>query len=325
MAGGNSTKPRQRAARRWAILSFSSLLTLGGGALACAEEATSLDIAFAVAADRDARPGERSIIVRGKSATTVDPDVELVTDQTDEPLEPIASVDEYEAESQPDLADPPAGAEPELADAPTVATDEASEEAVVDEFPEDGATAFAEDAAEEVAANKWSESSLQTASFNGVTPGATTRAKVLEQWGDPLDEDLTAKTLSFELKGFPQTVVEFNGEQVASIRVELPEAIAAEDLTARLGLADFRPSKMVDEQGSLVSTTYPERGVTYHHSADLGAMASDEGDIEPTPARRLSIGLTAVLRRTTPIALPTWKQRSNSIRRTTIAGTGSPK
>jgi tetratricopeptide (TPR) repeat protein len=40
---------------------------------------------------------------------------------------------------------------------------------------------------------------------------------------------------------------------------------------------------MVDEQGSLVSTTYPERGVTYHHSADLGAMASDDGDIEPTP------------------------------------------
>jgi len=285
MAGGNSTRPRQRAARRWAVLSFSSLLTLGGGALACAEESTSLDVAFAVAADRDARPGERSIIVPGKSEATVDPDIELVTDQTDEPLEPIASVDEYEAETKPDLAEPPAGAEPDLADAPTIATDEASEEAVVDEFPDDGATAFAEDTAEEVAADdsSASTSTLQTASFNGVTPGVTTRARLLEQWGDPLDEDLTAKTLSFELKGFPQTVVEFNGEQVASIRVELPEAIAAEDLTAKLGLADFRPSKMVDEDGALVSTTYPERGVTYHHSADLGAMASDAGDIEPTP------------------------------------------
>lgn len=164
-----------------------------------AEESTSLDIAFAVAADRDCAVPANSppIIVPGKSAPTVDPDVELVTDQTDEPLEPIASVDEYEAESKPDLADPPAGGEPDLADAPTIATDEASEEAVVDEFPEDGATAFAEDAAEEVAVDESSDSSLQTASFNGVTPGVTTRAQVLEQWGDPLDEDLTAKTLSF--------------------------------------------------------------------------------------------------------------------------------
>lgn len=288
MLGGNSTRPRQRSARRWAILSFSSLLTLGGGALACAEESTSLDIAFAVAADRDARPGERSIIVPGKSAPTVDPDVELVTDQTDEPLEPIASVDEYEAESKPDLADPPAGGEPDLADAPTIATDEASEEAVVDEFPEDGATAFAEDAAEEVAADESSDSSLQTASFNGVTPGVTTRAQVLEQWGDPLDEDLTAKTLSFELKGFPQTVVEFNGERAASIRVELAESIAAEDLTAKLGLTEFRPAKMVDDMGSLVSTTYPERGVTYHHSPDAGALASDGDEIEPTPIDAVS-------------------------------------
>lgn len=286
MAGGNSTRPRQRSARRWAVLSFSSLLTLGGGAFACAEESTTLDVAFAVAADRAAEPGERSIIVEGNSTATVDPDVELVTDQTDDPpLEPIADAAEYEAQSQPDLADPPADAEPDLADPPTIATDDASEEAIVDEFPEEGSTAVAEDAADEVAADESSDSTLQTASFNGVTPGVTTRAKVLEQWGDPLDEDLTAKTLSFDLKGFPQTVVEFNGEQVASIRVELPEAIAAEDLTAKLGLAEFRPAKMVDDMGSLVSTTFPERGVTYHHSGNLGAMASDENEseIEPTP------------------------------------------
>ncbi len=281
MVGGNFARPRQRSARRWAILSFSSLLTLGGGALACAEESTSIDIAFAVAADRAPNPGERSIIVTGKSATTVDPDFELVTDQTDQPpLEPIADAAEYEAQSQPDLADPPAGAEPELADAPTIATDEA----LVDEFPADEATEVAEQPVDHGAS---SAATMQTASFNGATPGVTTRAQLLELWGDPLDEDLTATTLSFELKGFPQTVVDFTGEQVASIRVELAESIAAEDLTAKLGLVEFRPSKMVDDMGSLVSTTYPERGVTYHHSADLGAMASDENknenEIEPTP------------------------------------------
>jgi tetratricopeptide (TPR) repeat protein len=282
MVGGNSARPRQRSARRWAILSFSSLLTLGGGAFACAEESTALDIAFAVAADRAPVPGERSIIVEGKSAATVDPDFELVTDQTNEPpLEPIADAAEYEAESKPDLADPPAGAEPELADAPTIATDE---EAVVDEFPAEEGAAVAADTVDEAAV---ADSTLQTASFNGATPGVTTRAQLLELWGEPLDEDLTATTLSFELKGFPQTVVDFTGEQVASIRVELPESIAAEDLTAKLGLAEFRPSKMVDDMGSLVSTTFPERGVTYHHSANLGAMASDENkiedEIEPTP------------------------------------------
>ena len=75
-----------------------------------------------------------------------------------------------------------------------------------------------------------SASTMQTASFNGVTPGVDHPRQLLELWGEPLDEDLTATTLSFELKGFPQTVVDFDGDQVASIRVELAEPIAAEDL-----------------------------------------------------------------------------------------------
>lgn len=281
MVGGNSARPRRRFAPRWAILSFSGILsTLGGGALACAEESSVIDIAFAVAADRAPRPGERSIIVEeGRLQATVDPDIELATDQSDESLEPIADASEYEAESQPDLADPPAGGEPELADPPTDEASIATDEPVIDEFPGDESN--------ETVGNTGAESdaaaAMQTASFNGATPGVTTRAQLLELWGNPLDEDLTATTLSFELKGFPQAIVEFNGELLASIRVELPEAIAAEDLTAKLGLAEFRAAKMADETGSLVSTTFPERGVTYHHSPDLGAMASDGSAIEPTP------------------------------------------
>src|SRR4051794_1190748 len=100
MLGGNFARPRLRSARRWALLSFSGLLTaFGGSALSCAEEASSLDIAFAVAADRAPRPGERSIIVTERRSATVDPDVELVTDQSDDaPLEPIADVSEYESQ-----------------------------------------------------------------------------------------------------------------------------------------------------------------------------------------------------------------------------------
>ncbi|WP_428307176.1 hypothetical protein [Lacipirellula sp.] len=286
MSGGNLARPRLRFARRWAILSFSGLLTaFGGSALACAEEASSLDVAFAVAADRAPRPGERSIIVTGRSAATVDPDVELATDQSDDaPLEPIADVSEYESQFEPDLAEPAAGsAEPTLAEPPgdsqgSVATDEA----VIDEFPSDEPMAFAEDAP----AATQSPSELQTASFNGATPGVTTRAQLIKLWGEPLDDDMAAETLSFELPGFPQTIVDFDGERIASIRVELSEVIAAEDLSGRLGLTEFRSATMLDDMGSLVSTTYPERGVTYHHSPNLGEMASDdsaESDIEPTP------------------------------------------
>jgi tetratricopeptide (TPR) repeat protein len=289
MAGGNSTQPRQRCAQGWALLSFTGLLwTLGGAAVACAEESSALDVAFAVAADRGPRPGERSIIVPGTGVATLDPDVELATDQSDEPLEPIADVSEYEAESQPDLADPPS-AVPDLADPP--ADDHASiatDEPVIDELPEDESAEHVAEATDKTANRPIAPPGIQTASFNGATPGVTTRAQLLELWGDPLDEDMTATTLSFELKGFPQAVVDFDGETVASIRVELATPIAAEDLTSKLGLSDFRPAKMADEMGSLVSTTYPERGVTYHHSPDLGAMASDAGDIEPTPVDAVS-------------------------------------
>jgi tetratricopeptide (TPR) repeat protein len=279
MVGGNFARPRQRYARRWAILSFSSFLTLGGGAFACANETTGIDIAFAVAADRAPRPGERSIVVGAGRSTTIDPEFELVTDQSNEPpLEPIADAAEYEAESQPDLADPPLGAEPDLADPPGDAGESvAADEAYVDDFPVDEGPLAGD------APTPTNEATRQTASFNGATPGVTTRAQLLELWGEPLDDDVTAKTLSFALKGFPQTLVEFDRQRVASIRVELPEPMAAEDLTAKLGLNEFRPAKMVDETGSLVSTTYPERGVTYRHSPDLGALASDGSAIEPTP------------------------------------------
>lgn len=285
MAGGNSARPRRRSAPRWAILSFTGLLsTLGGDALLRADETSSLDIAFAVAADRAPRPGERSIIVEGKLSATVDPDVELATDQSDEQLEPIADASEYEAESQPDLADSPVDAEPDLADPPTDEASIASDEPLIDEFPEDESASATDQAPIRTkAASTADTTGMQTASFNGVTPGVTTRAQLMEFWGEPLDDDKLAETLSFELNGFPQAVVDLDGDTVASIRVELPETIAAEDLTAKLGLADFRPAKMADEMGSLVSTTYPERGVTYHHSPDLGAMASDGSQIEPTP------------------------------------------
>lgn len=277
MVGGISTGPRLRYARRWAALSFSGFLAAAtGGSLVCAEETVPLESAFAIAADRLPRPGERSILIQSVAKATVDPEFALVTDQTSPPLEPIADAAEYE--EAPDLAEGvPPGESPEPTLAEELATDDAY--ADVDALPTDESVV----ASDAKGAGGSQEVLLQTASFNGATPGVTTRVQLLAAWGDPVDQDFTAETLAFELKGFPRASVDFDGNRVAAIRVELAEPMAAEELIAKLGLTAFRPASMADEMGSLVSTSFPERGVTLHHLPNLGEMASDDRAIEPTP------------------------------------------
>src|SRR5690606_27431550 len=117
--------------------------------------------------DRGPRPGERSIIVQGSGAATIDPAIELATDQSVEPLEPIADASEYEAESQPELADPPVAAEPDLAEPPADGSESiATDEPLIDEFPAEPSIEEFAEATDELVTRPAAPPGMQTASFN---------------------------------------------------------------------------------------------------------------------------------------------------------------
>jgi hypothetical protein len=246
-----------------------------------------------VAANRRLAPGanddEKSIVVELGAVAPDDADVAVATDEAgDDALEPIATASEYE----PELADPPVGeaaAEPTLADDYVAVAEEGASPAALGAEDEPVADDVCVD--EPVSANGGvTPGEMRAATFNGATPGVTTRAEVRRLWGDPLVDTTSGKTLAYELENFPSVTVSFAGDIVRAIRVELPEPADSERLIAKLGLAALRPAVAVDATGAPTSTTFPERGVTLNHrpvTSETMATDSEPDDLpfEPTADR----------------------------------------
>jgi tetratricopeptide (TPR) repeat protein len=235
------------------------------------------EAATAFADDCEARADEKSIVVENGKAAESDQDVALATDDASGALEPIANVSEYEpdlAESSarlqqalvPTLADPP---EPEQAGVAPV-TPGTPDKPTADDVCIEEESVVIIDGEPNV--------EMQPASFNGVTPGKTTRADVLSTWSNPLESEVGGETLTYELENFPTIEISFDRDVVASIRVELAKPAKPQGLIAKLGLADFPPAVVTDEFGTPSSLSFPERGVTLNQRRATGAaMATDGG------------------------------------------------
>ncbi|RIK81106.1 MAG: hypothetical protein DCC67_08510 [Planctomycetota bacterium] len=237
------------------------------------------------------RPDERSIVIENSRAPSDEPATALATDRPEEELQPIADSAEYGV--QPELAEGVAGRPtPTLADAPahndSPATDETHEDFSADATASDGRPSpdgedfvLAEDSAEEAV--------FQAASFNGIVPGESTRADLLKAWGEPLEQTTAGKTLSFDIDGFQAVAVSLLQDRVTAIRVELNRPASAEELAQKLRLSEYRPAYVKDDDGNVVSTIYPERGVTLGHAPDLGARGAPSG-----ATQRSAAGVAAV-------------------------------
>jgi tetratricopeptide (TPR) repeat protein len=220
------------------------------------------------------RPSEKSIVIDNAKAPTHDPGVALATDQSGEvQLEPIANSSEYE----PQPADDPSAQSltPTPADEPVQATvGDLPATTVTAQQPTADDVCVDDDAPDESPAVRADQ--LQAAAFSGVTPGVSTRADVLSQWGDPLESEVGGRTLTYEMKSFPRVAVAFSADRVESIRIGLFEPVKPQVLVTRLGLADFRPATTKDDAGQTLTTTFPERGVTLILRPAVGAaMATD--------------------------------------------------
>jgi hypothetical protein len=240
--------------------------------------------------EAQSRPGDKSVVVKsGKASEAASTQGEIsaaepASDGAEQPLAPISKTSERE----PDLADPALG-DPTV-EPPTLADDYVA-------FASDGAgppmpTAEAPTASDPAAGDLSYDANvhegdasaapvlveMQAATFNGVTPGATTRAGVLRAWGQPVAKAGSGSSLIYELKNFPSVTVGLHGDVVESVHIELAAPADAAILVEKLGLSSLQPAVLTDDGGD-VSTTFPERGVTLgHRPAAAAAVATDALD-----------------------------------------------
>lgn len=268
MSGGKQVSARKRYARPLASgLLGGVLISIGAGGAS----GVRADDSFAGA------KAEKSAVA---DAPSENEDVAFATDQSDHsPLEPTV----ISSDNEPTVEDPPVDPSPSASDAladeyvTDIAPGSAQEVAATDDEPVAEDVGIDDDV---LPAGKVTIAPIEVASFNGATPGVTTRAELLRDWGQPVDQP-NPKSMTYALPGFAGVTVRFEGDRVDSLRIELASPASADDLIAKLNLDGVRPAEVFDESGTPLSTVFPERGVTFIHRVS-DAAAATSGDVSPT-------------------------------------------
>lgn len=118
---------------------------------------------------------------------------------------------------------------------------------------------------------------VKAASFNGITPGASTLSELQEAWGPPREiANRNAQLVHlYRVEPFDRVEVTFNKERVAAIVIRLDRAFSAKDVAEQLKLSDIRPVLVSNELGQVLGQSYPERGVLFaFESNDTPGTAS---------------------------------------------------
>ncbi len=261
------------ARRVEAALLATTLWTLLGTGLVHAES----DVAGEDCA-RKATP-EQSIVV-SNAKSTGNEQATSSTANLDNELEPIAVVSEYE----PDLADPIANqAVPDLAEPISSRGMHALRgKSMVRRL----SSSTGENSTEALPAT-------EVLNFHKITPGISTRIDVLHTWGDPRNEETTAQELDYRFDKLEAVHVQFDGDVVDAVVVELPRPLSAEKLVSKLGMLAIRPTTLTDSAGTPVAQVYPERGVVLRVSSE--DRASIVSDLAGTPTSEISYSVDRII------------------------------
>jgi tetratricopeptide (TPR) repeat protein len=257
--------------------------------------ASALSADAALAAVQDDGPQTVEVIATDRSA---DEASEVATTGAGQPADPPAETAPQPAEgtgpsAEPTSAEPtsaePTSAEPtpdEPAEAPVGGSKESSES--VAETPnsrEPGSAALAnEEPAQSAEASSGPPGAasdqplepipdprssgmvpVETASFNGITPGDSTLDQVQEAWGPPREIANRNGQLMhlYTVEPFHRVEVSFEQDRVAAIVIHLDQAFAADMVAEKLELSSVRPVLVSDELGQVLGQAFPERGVLF--------------------------------------------------------------
>ncbi len=121
---------------------------------------------------------------------------------------------------------------------------------------------------------------IKPASFQDITPGETTREQVVTKLGEPAEvtQQDSTEVLSYAIDPFPTVKVSIRENVVSSIVIHLAAPSTRADVTKELGLENFRPAVVNDDQNRPLGEVYPERGLMFAY-AD-GTTNSQEARVE---------------------------------------------
>jgi tetratricopeptide (TPR) repeat protein len=107
--------------------------------------------------------------------------------------------------------------------------------------------------------------SIEPASFNGITPGQSTRQKLQSLWGQPKEvrRQGEIEIHLYSIEPFQRIEVALADQKVASMIIWLQEAFPAHQVAQQLGLGRIRPVFISNELGEILGQGYPERGVIF--------------------------------------------------------------
>jgi len=107
------------------------------------------------------------------------------------------------------------------------------------------------------------EVSPEPASFNGITPGQSTRQKLQSAWGKPkqVQKQGELEIHLYSIDPFQRIEVALLEDKVSSIIIWLEEPFPANQVAEQLDLARIQPVFISNELGEILGQGYPERGV----------------------------------------------------------------
>ncbi|MGQ9769432.1 MAG: tetratricopeptide repeat protein [Thermogutta sp.] len=106
---------------------------------------------------------------------------------------------------------------------------------------------------------------VETAAFNGITPGVSTVQELTQRWGPPkntIDKGIETFHL-YEIPPFEQVEVHIQKDKVQAIIIRLDKTYPADLVATHLELAEIRPVLVSDPQGEVLGQSFPERGVLF--------------------------------------------------------------
>ncbi len=106
---------------------------------------------------------------------------------------------------------------------------------------------------------------VEPASFNGVTPGVTTREQLEQHWGAPAEVAKQGGMVvhRYRVEPFDQVEVSLFLDKVQAIVIRLGRTFPAEHVAKQLELSAMRPVLVSNEFGEILGQCYPERGVLF--------------------------------------------------------------
>ncbi len=129
---------------------------------------------------------------------------------------------------------------------------------------------------------------VRASSFQGVTPGETTTAKLIETLGEPQSrqEKDGEEVFTYKVGPFPRVQVIVSDGAIASIVIYLEKLAPPEDVAQELKLDTFEAVLIHSDSGIVMGQIYPERGVMFSFDSDseermVGQLVLEQITSEP--------------------------------------------